>query len=117
MQVISIYDLSFNEAAQAFERMRYKAGRPPVSDKTMKSILDYTGGRLSYLNRVAREKDPISMAEHIMSTEKSWLLGQIGLIPDCDDDVMDEVSLCWVPHRLFTDDLLPLFAVAKMEQL
>lgn len=53
----------------------------------------------------------ISMANHLVQVEKAWLLSQIGtyvwycryrhallirrsvlgLIPDCDDDVMDEV--------------------------
>ena len=51
-----------------------------------------------------------SMANHLLQVEKAWLLSQIGayipavidmlysfrqssvgLIPDCDDDVMDEV--------------------------
>jgi len=52
----------------------------------------------------------MGMARHILEVEKGWLLSQIGvylysfsdymylkasfagLIPDCDDDVMDEVS-------------------------
>ena len=33
------------------------------------------------------------MARHMLSVEKAWLLSQIGLIPDCDDDVMDEVRV------------------------
>lgn len=32
------------------------------------------------------------MAGHMLHVEKGWLLSQIGLIPDHDDDVMDEVS-------------------------
>jgi hypothetical protein len=35
----------------------------------------------------------IGMANHLLGIEKGWLLSQIGLIPDCDDDVMDEVRL------------------------
>ena len=88
---MSIYDLSFHEAVQAFTRMRRKAGHTPVSDAIVKRVLDFTGGRLAYLNKVARTMDPIATAEHILDNEKGWLLSQIGLIPDCDDDVMDEV--------------------------
>ncbi|KAF8484096.1 hypothetical protein JB92DRAFT_2762690, partial [Gautieria morchelliformis] len=104
MQVISIYDLSLNEAGQAFKRMRYRAGRPPVSDETMKYILSYTGGRMAYLNRVARAQDPISTVENLSRNETGWLLSQIGLIPDCDDDVMDEQkwsSCSWLLMREF----------------
>ena len=72
--------------------------------------MSLVGGRLSYLNKVARSKDMIGMARHLLEVEKGWLLSQIGgyrhslldymylktdfagLIPDCDDDVMDEVS-------------------------
>jgi hypothetical protein len=92
MQVISIYDLSFHEAAQAFKRLRFNAGLPPASTETVKHVLDYIGGRLAYLSRVSRTKDPVTMVEQILHNEKGWLLSQIGLIPDCDDDVMDEVS-------------------------
>lgn len=33
----------------------------------------------------------VEMARHMLAIEKGWLLGRIGLIQDCDDDVMDEV--------------------------
>jgi len=32
----------------------------------------------------------VNTAKKLLSVEKGWLLSQIGLIPDCDDDVMDE---------------------------
>jgi hypothetical protein len=35
----------------------------------------------------------VEMARHMLVVEKGWLLGRIGLIQDCDDDVMDEVRL------------------------
>lgn len=49
------------------------------------------GGRLLYLSRVSKARDVAEMAKHMLSVEKAWLLSQIGLIPDLDDDVMDEV--------------------------
>jgi len=33
----------------------------------------------------------VDLARHMLAVEKGWLLGRIGLIRDCDDDVMDEV--------------------------
>lgn len=35
----------------------------------------------------------VRTAKHLLKVEKAWLLSQIGLIEDCDDDVMDEVSV------------------------
>ena len=32
----------------------------------------------------------VNHARHLLTVEKAGLLSQIGLIPDCDDDVMDE---------------------------
>jgi len=56
------------------------------------------------MKRVARHEDPIVAVESALATEKGWLLGQIGLIPDCDDDVMDEQkwsSCSWLLMREF----------------
>ena len=62
----------------------------PVED-TLTQAISLIGGRLSYLNRVSRARDMVEMARHMLAIEKGWLLGRIGLIQDCDDDVMDEV--------------------------
>lgn len=73
--------------------MRYytKLASPPP--ETLKSAIAVVGGRLSYLNRIARSRDMLEMARHMLYVEKGWLLSQIGLIDDCDDDVMDEVRI------------------------
>lgn len=94
MSVLSLYDLNLQEAIHAFKRLRAKSGQDSVDDETIHQVLQYTGGRLAYINRTARSMDPLRLAEHMSETEKGWLLSQIGLIPDCDDDVMDEVSVC-----------------------
>ncbi|KAF8526051.1 hypothetical protein BU17DRAFT_74394 [Hysterangium stoloniferum] len=90
MHVVSIYDLDQHEAAKAFSQMRHKIGLPTVPDDTIKEVISFTGGRLSYLSKTARSRDPIATAQHCFHSEQGWLLSQIGLIPDCDDDVMDE---------------------------
>jgi len=112
MQVVSIYDLDQREAAKAFSQMRHKTGLPTVSDNTIKEIIDLTGGRLSYLSKTVRGRDPIATAQHCLHNEQAWLLSQIGLIPDCDDDVMDEQkwsSCSWL--------LLQEFVQMHMEQI
>ena len=69
-----------------------------------KDVVRLVGARLTYLGKVAKAADMIKHAEHLLVVEKAWLLSQIGLIPDCDDDVMDEQkwsSCSWLLLREF----------------
>lgn len=88
MQVLSIYDLDTREAHQAISSIRKNTRR--FSQDDVKEAVSIVGGRLSFLNKVAKSKDMVHTAKYLLSLEKGWLLSQIGLIPDCDDDVMDE---------------------------
>ncbi|KIJ51319.1 hypothetical protein M422DRAFT_65324 [Sphaerobolus stellatus SS14] len=104
MHVVSIYDLKQDQAMQAFLRMRNRTGQPPVSEEVIHEIMKYTGGRLAHLSKAARQADPIEGAKIALKNETGWLLGEIGLIPDCDDDVMDEQkwsSCSWLLMREF----------------
>lgn len=120
MQVLSIYDLDRREALQCAKRMRHSALRKrkhtlhgadhkaPISIESadkLQEALSFTGGRLSYINRVCRADNFVAHAADLVAKEKGWLLSQIGLIDDCDDDVMDEVryfrDVDWVGSSLF----------------
>jgi hypothetical protein len=72
--------------------MRHTTPHAPTPPSELKEALTIIGGRLSYLTKVTRAKDVKEAAELLLEVEKQWLLSQIGLIPDCDDDVMDEVG-------------------------
>ncbi|KAJ7772141.1 hypothetical protein DFH07DRAFT_803875 [Mycena maculata] len=104
MHVMSVYDLNNKEALHAATRMHMSVKQRNATQSTVAEAVSIVGGRLAYLNRVARSKDMVDMAKHLLSTEKAWLLSQIGLIPDCDDDVMDEQkwsSCSWLLLREF----------------
>ncbi|KAF9529699.1 hypothetical protein CPB83DRAFT_247920 [Crepidotus variabilis] len=109
MHVLSISDLSPREAFQAASRIRqstskYSATSTPEEQEQLQEAISLVGGRLSYLNKVSKSKNVLKMAEHLMEVEKAWILSQIGLIPDCDDDVMDEQkwsSCSWLLLREF----------------
>jgi len=112
MQVLSIYDLDQREALQCAKRMRFSALKNKQhcslnnnstvdhkalaekitieDDDKLQQALSFTGGRLSYINRVSRADNIVDHAADLVAKEKGWLLSQIGLIDDCDDDVMDE---------------------------
>lgn len=91
LQVLSIYDLNKREAVHALTRMRKNSKQHGASVENIEEAVSIVGGRLLYLNRVSKTRDMTEMAKHLLDVEKAWLLSQIGLIPDCDDDVMDEV--------------------------
>jgi hypothetical protein len=90
-QVLTVYDLTPEEALGACRRMRHYVSLPAPVEDTLTRAISLLGGRLSYLNRVSRARDMVELARHMLTIEKGWLLGRIGLIQDCDDDVMDEV--------------------------
>ena len=99
MHTLTIYDLGADETTSACERIRRQfTSLPNPAQSEMEEATAIVGGRLSYLNRIARARDMVSMAKHMLAVEKGWLLSQIGLIEDCDDDVMDEVHAYFI-HR------------------
>lgn len=73
--------------------VRQKGKVHATTPDELAEAVSIVGGRLLYLNRVSKARDMAEMAKHMLNVEKAWLLSQIGLIPDCDDDVMDEVLL------------------------
>ena len=92
MHVVSIYDLDNKEAIQASINMRHSYNREKETIETVREVVSIVGGRLSYLSRVSKARDMLEMANHLKDVEKGWLLSRIGLIENCDDDVMDEVG-------------------------
>jgi len=77
--VISIDDLGPRESLQAASRLRIGAGRQLPERDELRESVSLVGGRLSYLNKIARSKDMMGMARHILEVEKGWLLSQIGV--------------------------------------
>ncbi|KAJ4483496.1 hypothetical protein J3R30DRAFT_3448946 [Lentinula aciculospora] len=92
LHVLSISDLDTREALHACTRMRANVKKKIEHREhdLIKEAVSIVGGRLSYLNKVATSKDVLDMSNSLLEIEKAWLLSQIGLIRDCDDDVMDE---------------------------
>ncbi|KAI0359629.1 hypothetical protein OH77DRAFT_1420163 [Trametes cingulata] len=104
MHVVSVYDLSAKDALTAARRMRLNARQKKESPETLTEVVKIVGGRLTYLGKATKAPDMVKHARHMLAVEKAWLLSQIGLIPDCDDDVMDEQkwsSCSWLLLREF----------------
>ena len=47
---------------------------------------------MSHINKVSRAENMLEAAKDLVEDEKEWMMSVIGLIDECDDDVMDEVG-------------------------
>ncbi|KAI0821383.1 hypothetical protein BC629DRAFT_1624062 [Irpex lacteus] len=104
MHVQAVKDLNGREALHATVKMRMSARRSLEPEKVFKEAISIVGGRLAYLTKIAKSPDMLGHARHMLEVEKAWLTSQIGLIPDHDDDVMDEQkwsSCSWLLLREF----------------
>lgn len=96
-------DLRFKDALRASAQMRLN-GKIATEPDDLHDAVSIVGGRLSYLAKVSKHTDMRAYAQHMLAVEKAWLLSIVGLIPDCDDDVMDEQkwsSCSWLLLREF----------------
>ena len=109
--MLSIYDLDNKEAIQAATNIRHNSKHEGESIEAVREVVSIVGGRLSYLSRVSKARDMLEMANHLKTVERGWLLSRIGLIEDCDGDVMDEVGI--IPKPPFTN--INTCIPAKME--
>lgn len=91
MEVLPIYDLSKPKAMSALRTFRQKYyGESPPSE-ILEKVYERVGGRLSFLNRVARAPDMLKKCEQICEAEKTWFLNRCWILgEEMDDDVMDE---------------------------
>ncbi|TFL07147.1 hypothetical protein BDV98DRAFT_497594, partial [Pterulicium gracile] len=108
MVTLSISDLDRPAAIHASARMRRrsKPDKAAADTEELADVVDLVGGRLSYLSKCTKAKDMRHMADHLLNVEKANLLSRIGLIEDCDDDVMDEqkwASCSWLLLQEFVN--------------
>lgn len=91
MEVLSITDLPKNLATAALRNYRQRYFGENLSNETLEQIYDRVGGRLNFLNRVAKSNDMLKMCDEIKQVEKTWFLNQCWILgEEMDDDVMDQ---------------------------
>jgi hypothetical protein len=91
MNVIRILDLNKSKAIAALRnyRMKYKNEQPSL--EILEQVYEKVGGRMSFLNKVAKSHDMMRTAEDICRSEKTWFLNQCWILgAEMDDDVMDQ---------------------------
>jgi hypothetical protein len=99
MEVTSVTDLPRPQAIAALEKYRQKYFKEASSAEVFAEVYNRVGGRLTFLNRVARSNDMLATCDDIIDMEKRWFLNHCWILgADMDDDVMDQqkyaVSLC-----------------------
>ncbi|KAF2865258.1 hypothetical protein BDV95DRAFT_507657 [Massariosphaeria phaeospora] len=91
MEVTQVTDLPKNRAIQALKNYRMKYWKETTEDSILEEVYDKIGGRLTFLNRVAKSRDMVVMCDKICSMEKTWFLNNCGILgEEMDDDVMDQ---------------------------
>ncbi|KAJ1306180.1 hypothetical protein OPQ81_010889 [Rhizoctonia solani] len=108
MHTRAVQDLAHKDTLKAFQKLRketlHNMGKEDDPEELIEEAARASGGRLAYMSRLARSKNMKKSIERLKEEEKSWLLTNTGLIPDCDDDVMDEQkwsSCTWLLLREF----------------
>ncbi|CCG84362.1 protein of unknown function [Taphrina deformans PYCC 5710] len=90
MELLPITDLPKAQALKAFADYRARLFGVFPTDEELESIWQKIGGRLSFLAKVARSSNMMARADAFLQQEKTWVLNQSALIPDFDDDVLED---------------------------
>lgn len=91
MEVISIDELPKAQAVAALRKYRRRYFAENVTTSMLEQVYDRVGGRLNFLNRVAKSHDMLETCDEIKQIEKTWFLNQCWILgSEMDDDVMDQ---------------------------
>ncbi|KAI1139356.1 hypothetical protein F5Y05DRAFT_412456 [Hypoxylon sp. FL0543] len=91
MEVMSVSDLPKAQAITALRKYRQRYFSEEVDHSILEQVYDRVGGRLSFLNRVAKSHNMLATCDRIKEIEKTWFLNQCWILgSEMDDDVMDQ---------------------------
>ncbi|KAK4235337.1 hypothetical protein C8A03DRAFT_17908 [Achaetomium macrosporum] len=91
MEVLTVVDLPKAQATAALRNYRQRYFNETPSSELLEMVYDRVGGRLNFLNRVARSEDMLATCDKIKEVEKTWFLNQCWILgEEMDDDVMDQ---------------------------
>jgi len=95
MEVLPIPDLPKSQAVAALRKYRLRYLHEAPTSDVLDKVYERVGGRLTFLNRVAKASDMLKECDEIYQREKSWLLNQCWILgAEMDDDVMDQQKYC-----------------------
>lgn len=95
MSVINIRDVRKETVIEALRKYRKRFHGEDVSQSILEEVFAKVGGRLIFLNQVAKADDMISTCQYINKREKAWFLNQCWILGDSmDDDVEEQQKFC-----------------------
>jgi hypothetical protein len=91
MEITVVGDLPRQQAMDALKRYRMKYFNECLDSEVLSKVYDNIGGRLTFLNRVAKSKDMLATCDDIAEAEKTWLLNQCWILgAGMDDDAINQ---------------------------
>ena len=92
MAILPVLDLDKQRAVNGLRIYRKRYFPEQSLDRgILERVYGRVGGRLTYLNRVAKSMDMLQTCEEICKAEKTWFLNKCGILGESmDDDVMDQ---------------------------
>jgi hypothetical protein len=95
MNVISVRDVRKNVVTTALKQYRARYHNEDVPQSILDEVFAKVGGRLIFLNQVAKSKDMLETCKQINRREKMWFLNNCWILGDSmDDDVEEQQKYC-----------------------
>ncbi|KAG9187978.1 hypothetical protein G6011_01901 [Alternaria panax] len=95
MHVISVRDVRKNVVTTALKRYRARYHNEDVPQSILDEVFAKVGGRLIFLNQVAKSEDMLETCKQINRREKMWFLNNCWILGDSmDDDVEEQQKYC-----------------------
>ncbi|KAF2853621.1 hypothetical protein T440DRAFT_487498 [Plenodomus tracheiphilus IPT5] len=95
MHVMNIRDVRKNVVTAALRKYRARFHNEDVPQSILDEVFAKVGGRLIFLNQVAKSRDMLDTCRQINRREKSWFLNNCWILGDSmDDDVEEQQKYC-----------------------
>jgi hypothetical protein len=95
MHILNIRDVHKNVVTKALKQYRARYHNEEVSQSVLDEVFAKVGGRLIFLNQVAKSRDMLDTCKQINKREKSWFLNNCWILGDSmDDDVEEQQKYC-----------------------
>lgn len=95
MHVMNIGDVCKDVVTAALKQYRARYHKEEVPQSILDEVFAQVGGRLIFLNQVAKSRDMLDACKQINRREKSWFLNNCWILGDSmDDDVEEQQKYC-----------------------
>lgn len=95
MHIMNIRDVRKDVVTTALKQYRARFHHEDVPSSVLQEVFAKVGGRLIFLNQVAKSHDMLDTCRQINQREKSWFLNQCWILGDSmDDDVEEQQKFC-----------------------